>query len=366
MFITLLVFIAVLGLLVFVHELGHFLAAKRSGVKVLEFAFGFKPRLWSKKIGETTYGINLIPLGGYIHMYGEDKKGEGSRAYNNKSPRQRLGILIAGPLMNFILGYLVLVVLMIVGFEPLFPGISSNPYIKSGQVISISSVASGSPAQNAGLKDGERILKLNNEKMVTDSDFISKVNSLKGQVINVTVADSVGERTVALTPRVNPPSGEGALGVMLSTTGKIKSSVIASPVAALYETGRIIGLSAAGFASFVKNLIVHQQVGDEVTGLIGVGEVTGIARRLGLDYLGQLVAIISIGLGVVNLLPIIPLDGGHIATVAYEGIARRRLSEKQLGVIASVGLTIIILLFIIVTTKDIIRFNVLERLRDAL
>jgi len=360
MLITLLIFLALLSLLVFVHELGHFLVAKRTGVKVLEFAFGFKPRIWGKKIGETTYAINAIPLGGYVHMYGEDEKKEGNRAFNNKSPKQRLGILVAGATMNFILGWVVLIVLMITGFEPFFPGVANNPFINSTQSVKIVAVSSGSPAEQAGFKVGDRLIKVDGQPVATDSDFLSLVSARKGQSIEIIIENN-GQRALTATPRINPPAGQGSLGVAIAAEGKVKSSVIAAPAAALYETGRVIGLSAAGFGNFVKNLVIHQKVGDEVTGLIGVGQVTGIARQLGIDYLFQLLAVISIGLGVVNLLPIIPLDGGHMAVIIFEGVTKKRLNDKQLNILATAGLTIVVLLFIIVTAKDFVRFDILGR-----
>jgi regulator of sigma E protease len=362
MFVTLIVFLLILGLLVFVHELGHFWLAKRNGVKVEEFAFGFRPRLWGKKVGETTYAINLIPLGGYVKLFGEAGEG-GKRSLKSKSIWQRFQILVAGSAMNFLLGIVALTILFSVGFTPIFPGAAENPFVDSRQQVQISAVSSGSPADLAGLVAGDRIVTFAGQAVNSDYQLVGLINQYKGQKVELEFIRSAQEPvTVKLTPRLNPPSGQGPLGTAISTVGQVKSSVLKAPVAATWESGKIIGLSAVAFGNFVKNLVVKQQVNDDVTGLIGIGALTGAARRLGIDYLAQLVAIISLGLGVINLMPILPLDGGHIAALGYEKIARRPLSERQLGYLATAGLFFVLLLFMIVTYKDIVRFDVIERI----
>jgi len=361
MFVTLIVFLLVLGLLVFVHELGHFWLAKRNGVKVEEFAFGFRPRLWGKTIGETTYAINLIPLGGYVKLFGESGQ-TGKKSLKSKTIWQRFQILVAGSAMNFLLGIVTLAVLFAVGFNPIFPGASDNPFVEAHQQVEVSVVSAGSPAALAGLKEGDVIESVAGQKITTDYQLVGLVNQYKDQKIEISYLRAGQPLSVQLTPRANPPEGQGPLGTAIATTGEVKSSVIKAPAAAVWESGKIIGLSAAAFGSFVKNLVVKQQVNEDVTGLIGIGALTGAARRLGIDYLAQLVAIISLGLGVINLMPILPLDGGHIAALGYEKVARRPLSEKQLGILATAGLFFVLLLFMIVTYKDIIRFDVIERI----
>lgn len=361
MFVTLLVFLAIIGLLVFVHELGHFLAAKRAGVLVHEFAFGFRPRLIAKKIGETLYAINLLPFGGYVRLYGEKPEETGERAFTHKTIWQRFLIMVAGSTMNLLLGWLILTGLFIFGFQPIFPGVADNPFVEGGKVITISRINSNSPAEAAGLKAGDKITGVDNEQLSTEA-FIRYVNGKKNQPINLNVVTDGQNRAVTLTPRENPPPGEGVLGVALVSGEKVQTSVIAAPAASLYETGRLIGVSAQGFVLFVRDLVITQKVSEDVTGLIGVGALTGVARRLGIEYLAQLVIMISIGLGVLNLMPIMPLDGGHIAALAYEKVAGRSLSEKQIATLASIGLAFVLLIFVIVTAKDILRFRVFDRL----
>lgn len=363
MLVTVLIFLLILGLLVFVHELGHFLAARRCGVRVEEFAFGFRPRLFAKKIGETTYALNLIPLGGYVRMYGEDKREMGPRSYRSKTIGQRLFILVAGSGMNLLLGWLILSVLFVVGFQPLFPGVGSNPFVTERPTVTVKAVNANSPAAQADLKEGDQIVAVDGEAIGSDQEFIASVKEKLNQPVVLGIQPANGpDRDVTITPRTNPPAGEGALGVVIESKGQIRSLWYKAPLAGLYETGRIIGLSVVGFVDFVKGLIVEQKVAENVTGLVGVGVATGVLRHLGIIYLAQLVLLVSIGLGVVNLMPIMPLDGGHVAALAYEKIARRPLTEKQLGILVSAGLAFVFLMFVLVTYKDIVRFDVIKRI----
>lgn len=362
MIATLLVFLVILGILVFVHELGHFLAARRVGVRVEEFAFGFRPRLLSKKIGETEYALNLIPLGGYVRMFGEDKKEMGPRSYRHKSIGQRFVILVAGSGMNLLLGWVVLSTLFIIGFQPLFPGTGANPFISQRPTVVIKAVNPNSPAALTHLAQGDQILAVDGQATGSDQEFISYVQANLGQPIRLSVKPTTGSnQEVTITPRQNPPVGEGALGVLIESQGQVRSLWYKAPLAGLYETGRIIGLSVTGFFDFVTHLILQQKVSENVTGLVGVGVATGVLRRLGIVYLAQLVLLVSIGLGVVNLMPIMPLDGGHLAALAYEKIARRPLTDRQLGILTNGGLAFVFLMFVLVTYKDVIRFNIINR-----
>lgn len=362
MLITILVFLAVLGVMVFVHEMGHFLIAKKNGVKVEEFAFGFRPRLWSKTVGETIYAINLIPLGGYVKMYGEQNDQTGPRSYRSKSPSSRLAILVAGSTMNLLMAWLILIILFMTGFQPFMPNTANNPFITEKPIVTLAQVIADSPAGISGFLTGDQILAVNDRVLAGGAEFIEQIHNLNGQTGEVTVKRGKETLKLKVTPRTNPPAGQGAIGVVVGQTGQVRSVWYQAPAAAIYETGRVIGLSAVGFVGFVKNLIVKQQISEDVTGIVGVGALTGVARRLGFDYLAQLVALISIGLGVVNLMPILPLDGGHIAIIGYEKISRRPLTERQFSIFATAGLAFILIMFLVVTFKDFMRFDVWGRL----
>ncbi len=357
MLITILVFLLILSILVYVHEFGHFFTAKLSKIRVEEFAFGFRPRLLAKKIGQTVYAINAIPLGGYVRLYGEDGTQKGQGSFRAAGFWRRLLVLIAGSTMNLVLAWVILTALFIHGFDPIVPGVGSNPYINQHQSVEVTAVGANSPGQVAGLAIGDQILTINGQEVTSDANFVDVIAKLKGQSVRLEFIHSGQNQTVNLVPRVSPPAGQGPIGVGIRSVGQVKASVAKAPLAGIYETGRAIWLSLAGFGNFIKQLVIHRQVSDEVTGIVGVGVLTGVVRQLGFQYLAQFVALISIGLGVINLVPILPLDGGHALILIYEKISRRTLTEKQLNSLATIGIALVGLLFVIVTYKDIIRYH---------
>lgn len=361
MFITLFAFLVILGVMVFVHELGHFLVAKRLGIKIEEFAFGFRPRLWSRTIGETTYAINLIPLGGYVKMFGESDGQTGPRSYRSLQPISRVAILVAGSTMNLLMAWLILTVLFVTGFQPLTPNATKNPFITEKPTTTVAKIIHGAPAELSGFSLGDQIIALNGQALEDGAEFVEKIRTLNGQSATVTVKRSNQTFDLTVTPRVNPPIGQGAIGVALSTSGQVRTLWSKAPLAALDETGRIIKVSVGGFIGFGRDLVVKHEVSENVTGIIGVGILTGLTRRMGFEYLVQLVALISVGLAVVNLMPILPLDGGHIAVVIYEKATHRALTERQFSLVAGFGLALILLIFLTVTFKDLVRFNILGR-----
>lgn len=367
MILTIIVFLLILGLLVFVHELGHFLAAKRLGIGVEEFAFGFRPRLLARRIGRTTYALNLIPLGGYVKLAGETAVEGTVPEENGLAARpigQRLQVLVAGSLGNLVLAWLVLTILFAVGFAAVIPGIGDNPFANRSQFgATIRMVATGSPASTAGLAVGETITAVDGQPIATDWEFLEAVDKKRGQDTRLTVRGDQTERQVMVVGRVAPPAGEGPLGIAIALSGRQQAKHWAlAPLAGGYQTINLIAVSLEGLAQFGRELVVKRQISDNVTGIIGVGAQTAVARRLGVEYLAQLVAIISIGLAIVNLLPIFPLDGGHIAVAGLEKLIRRPLKGRELSLIGTVGLFVVLMIFVVVTYRDIGRFNVIERL----
>jgi len=370
MLVTSLVFLAVLGLLVFVHELGHFLAAKISGVPVEEFAFGFRPRLVSKVWRGTRYAINLVPLGGYVRLLGEndltgdkaDKEAREAGAFFAQPISKRLFILAAGSLMNVLLGWLIFSVLFGKGMEMSLVNFADNPFLRQNTEITVVGISPNSPADLASLREGDIIRAINGRSVSNGADLLEELGKHRGENVTLRVNKAGEETTVSLLARSNPPDGEGALGLQFTVQGEVKSTIWQSPLAGLYAVGQTLILSAQAFVRFLGLLLFRREVSDQVTGLVGIGQLTGVARRLGIDYLGQLVAIISAGLAAINLMPIVPMDGGHIALLLYEKVSRRRPTEKQLAVINYLGLVLITIIFVSVTYKDIIRFDVIGRI----
>lgn len=360
MILTIILFIFILGLLVFVHELGHFTAAKKLGVRVDEFAFGFKPRLWSMKRGETTYAINAIPLGGYCAMYGEEKD-KGDRSFMGRPRWARVIILVAGVIMNFLLAWLIFMIILISGFEPLVPGMIGGRGIKVVEPVKIVQVEKNSPAQKVGLKKNDKILSVDNQRVGSSLEVVTKIYDKNGQAANLELDRNGKVMNFDITPRKNPPEGSGPIGIEL-TGGKIGAVWYKAPLVAVDQVGRLTGLTVKTFGSFVQKLFVKREVSKDVSGMVGVGFATDVVRRLGVTYVLQFIALISLSLGVMNLLPVVPLDGGHVFVTAVEAIRKKRLSEMQVQWLGMVGLLFILLLVAVTTYSDVTRFHVWDRI----
>lgn len=362
MFVTLLVFILILGLLVFVHEFGHFWVAKRLGVKVHEFAFGFKPTLFSWQRGETKYAINAIPLGGYVRLEGESNDTGKPGSFMAKPPAHRVLILIAGIGMNLVLAWVLLTVTYGIGSYALSPTFASHPGVMKDSTLVLVDVRDNTPAAEAGLKVGDTVVSVDGQPITSPQGLSQIVQDKAGQPVELLVTRDNVDMTVTVMPRKYPPTGEGPLGVGTGETVKVKSTWLQAPIFALRELGSQITTTIYYIGQFFGNLFTEQKVSDEVSGIVGIGAATGVVRRLGIGPLIQFIALISTNLAVVNLLPILPLDGGHLLFTVIEAVRKRPVKEKYRQIVAMTGLAAILLLFIVVTYKDILRFSIFERI----
>lgn len=365
MLVTFVLFILILGLLVFVHELGHFLIAKKNGVTVHEFAFGFKPRLVAWKRGDTTYAINAIPLGGYVQMEGEQSDTGKKGSFASKSPGARFAVLIAGVTMNAILAWVLLTITYAIGSMPLTDTFATHAGVTVPTEVAIANVVPNSPAEQSGLKAGDTIVSVDATPVTDPDQLVDLIKAKAGSEIALAIVRDGVASTVKTTPRLNPPAGEGSLGIAPGIRrGIVKVAWYKAPGAAIQEVGSQISGSVKGFGAFVKQLVVKQEVSEDVTGIIGVGAVTGVVRQLGIGPLLQFVALISTNLAVLNLLPILPLDGGHILFVILEKLRGKPVEDKYKQGVAMAGLAAILLLFVVVSYQDVLRFDILGRIKD--
>lgn len=360
---TLVVFILILGLLVFVHEFGHFWAAKKSGVKVHEFAFGFKPRLFSWKRGETEYAINLIPLGGYVRLEGEQED-TGKDALSAQPALTRVIVLLAGIVMNLVLAWVMLIGAYGLGSYPLTTTFGAHPGVEYNAKVIIGKISENSPATSAGLKEGDEIVAINGQTIPNADAVVNSVNENRDKEISVTYLRNNQKSDTHLTPRAHPPAGEGALGITMGEASTVKVAWYKTPWVALLELGSQIKGSLVGFLGFVSQLVTKQKIGEEVTGIIGVGAATGVVRQLGIGPLMQFIALISTSLAVINSLPLLPLDGGHVLFVILESIRKKPIESMYRQWVAMAGLIGIGILFLVVTYQDILRFSVIERIKN--
>lgn len=340
MAVTLISFFIILIVLIFAHELGHFVTAKLSGVKVEEFGIFLPPRVWGKKIGETIYSINAIPLGGFNKLSGEeDPKAERSLA--GKSIPVRLLVLGAGSLMNLILPIILLAIAFMV------------PHLETIDTVVIEEVAANSPAAQAGMASGDTILTINGMQVTTVDEYSNVISQNLGKQVIVTFKSNDGvSKEATLTPRVNPPQGQGATGVALGPgTARVSSPFWEAIPEGAVRYWDILVLFVNGIRQTVQGTVPF-----EVTGPVGIAQVVGEVAKTGISNLLQLAAIISINLGIVNIFPIPGLDGGRIVFVLLEWVRRgKRVSPQTERLVHSIGFLLLMALIILVTYRDIVR-----------
>lgn len=352
MFITILTFFVVLSILVLIHELGHFTAAKIFKVKVLEFGFGLPPRLFGIKRGETIYSINALPIGGFVKLYGEEEeetkdKSDLKRAFYKKPPLQKLIIILAGVIMNFTLAIVIISYIFTQGV-----------YVPTNKVF-IEAVYKNSPAALAGIQKDDQVLKIGGQKIQTTDDLISAAKKYAGKKVDVVVLKERGkgqqEVVYSLTPRVKPPNGEGALGVSISNFEFKKYSFIEAPFAGVSETMKLTWLTTVGVIDIFARLIRFAEVPKEVAGPVGIARLVGQAVNYGFMAVLQLMGLLSLNLAVINIFPFPALDGGRLIFVLIEIITGRRVNPKFEAVVNTIGLFILISLIVLITRNDILR-----------
>jgi len=358
MILTIIAFILVLGILVIAHEFGHFIAAKKSGVKVEEFAIGFPPRLFSIKRGETQYSINLFPIGGYVKMLGELEHSKSSRAFENQSPGKRFIISIAGVVMNLLLAWLILTIGFAIGMTPIISRPDSIPGKRLSSEIIIADVVKDSPAEKSGLEQGDVLISgsSGDSKTIfnTNEDLFNFTQSQMGKevVVEYERGGSKIEKTVDVSN-----NSESPLGVAVINNQVIRVIWYMAPVVALRETGEIIGATFAFLKNFATEGFRSKEASDSVGGPVAIYVYTGLAVQAGIMVLMQFIALLSINLALINILPFPSLDGGRLLFILLEKIAGRRIvKEKIENIIHTVGFALLLILIAFITYKDILRF----------
>lgn len=373
MIVTILALIFVFGLLVFTHELGHFLAAKALGVQVKTFAFGFPPRVWSKKVGDTVYAVNWIPLGGYVSLKGEEEldneggetqKKPDSDSLQAKKPWQLIIIFMAGVVMNILLAIVLLYICYLAGFKPIAPDMANYPGISNNQKVSITKVEKGAPAEKQGIMAGDVLVSVNGVKTQTTASVINEIQkaATKGkETVDVVVVSSgrTVERQVTTYKSKSGNTEVTRIGVELSDIGNVQGGIFTSLYAAVVETFKLIGLTFMGIISLFSQIILSFRISDQVTGPVGIVLATNYFASLGFVSLLQFAAILSISLAVFNILPIPALDGGHILFSVIEFASRRKISQRVKNVTAMAGFALLITLMIAVTVKDLFTFDII-------
>ena len=391
MLVTAIVFLLLLSALVLIHELGHFLVAKKFGIKVEEFGWGFPPKLWGKKIGETEYTINALPIGGFVKLYGEDEAGGGKvgsakvtgkdstkdlkRAYFTKPAWQRALVVVAGVVMNIFLAFAIFYLYFAIsGFKTTLPILTEHTFTNTNQTnfnldnpdSVVSYVMPNSPAAQLGMNLPAEILEINGQMVGSRGALIETVNENKGNEITVAWKEILTGTTQSgvVTPRANPPQNEGALGI----------AFLPVTVLSYDESGQRI-FSGVTYSydlfmytvSVMKSLIsvsVEQgdpaPVGEAVSGPVGIFNAVGdilqfpdLQERV-LNLL-MLAGAMSISLAFFNILPIPALDGGRLFFILFEMITRKKVNQRFEAVTHAVGFALLMGLILLIVFSDIFK-----------
>ncbi len=376
MILTLITFLLVLSVLVLVHEFGHFLAAKKVGIKVEEFGLGYPPRLFGKKFRGTIYSLNWLPFGGFVRLYGEqtDKKIKSQAAFCQKNKKTRSLVLLAGVFFNFLLAIVVFTVVYS------FSGIPTKT-----DKVKILEVLPNSPAFQSGLKTDDKVLKINDKTLKDSQAFIELVEKEKGQQLFLTIerekdnpcetqvfggmiekesqpafSCQEGKLLLWVVPRENPPEQEGPLGVIISDMEMKKYPLWQMPFRGIVEGSKEalswLVLIVQALAGMFFNLFTKGIIPKDVAGPVGIFQVTGLVAQAGFLNVLQFIGILSVNLAVVNLLPLPALDGGRLFYIfIYEGLFRRKSNLVVESIINTIGIVFLFCLIILITFNDIKR-----------
>jgi len=364
---SIIIFIVVLAILIFVHELGHFIFAKKTGMLVEEFCIGFPPRIFSKQKGETRYSIGIIPLGGYCKILGEnydeqtkDKEDKNNkRKFTNQSKINQALVLVAGVGFNFLLAWILFSISFVSGM-PVSASQFEDELVKDPALVLVN-VLPDSPAGKSGLEIGDTILYLNSEvgsvqdfkEITTPIDFIATGG---GKEIEVFYKRNGETFLTKIIPKKDLfETGKAAIGVSFDVVGTVEFGFIEAIWEGLKMTGSLIKAITIGLSVFVWGIFTGTSSLAQVSGPVGIVSMVGNAFDFGLIYLLSFTALISINLGVINLIPIPALDGGRLLFLGIEAIKGSPIKPKIANTLNFIGFALLMLLMLIVTASDVLK-----------
>lgn len=360
---SILLFVVVLVVLIVVHEFGHFVVAKLSGMRVDEFGIGYPPRVWGKQVGETLYSINALPFGGFVKIYGEDETDEtvlaSTRAFSARPRILQALTLVAGVAMNLLLAYVLITATLLMGTPR---ALSDEEFSSATDVhLALAEVMPGSPAAEAGLKAGDILLSVESSDGVLTSahpeDFITFIkNDTSKSPITFTIERNNAQQVITATPTEGIIASDPtrlALGVSVAPVGVVPESLLRAPIDGALFTWEITKDTAVGLVLFLSQAVTLHANLSEVSGPVGIAGAVGNAYAQGFAALLSIAAIISINLAIINLLPIPALDGGRLLFVIIEAIIRRQIKPSVAAAVNGIGFALLLLLMVVVTGSDI-------------
>ncbi len=347
---TILLFLAVLSVLVLVHEWGHFAAARMFGIDVEEFGFGFPPRIWGIKKGKTLYSINALPLGGFVKLKGEDgvsAQAQDKDSFASRPWWQKLIVLAAGVGMNVVLT----VVLFTVGYAIGMPHILDAEKL-DGEArdakIQITYIQEGSPAQKAGLTIGDVIVQLDGITPVSIQDVQNYTREHANAPVSIGYLRGSKPSVQSITPVILKETGKAGIGIGIARIGLVSYPIHIAFIKSLETTWGIAVMIVSTLGSAIRHLAF-----DNFVGPVGIASYTGTVAQLGITYLINLVGQLSMSLAIFNFLPIPALDGGRALFILIERIRRKSLNPAFENAMHVAGFMILIALLILITIRDV-------------
>lgn len=332
---TIILAVIMFGVLIFVHELGHFMTAKLFGIRVHEFAIGMGPAIFKKTRGETKYAIRCLPIGGFVSLEGEDTPSDDERAFCNKPAYARLLVLVAGAAMNVLLGFLIFVVIY--------------SFVGRVQVPTISKIVPDSPAYVAGLAEGDRITHINEDKINLQADVTYAVNQNGAKPFEITVLRGGEQKKFEITPAFDEETKLYKIGFYSKVVDVTPGLVIKN---SYYNTLFVVKLVYASLGEMVRG-----NVGlSDMSGPVGIVSEMGKAAQNGVFDVLSLMALIAVNLGVMNLLPLPALDGGRVFFILLEMIRRKPIKPEYESYVHFAGLVILLLFMAVITFSDLLKF----------
>lgn len=352
MLITIIAFVAVLLVLILIHEAGHALLARLLGVRVEEFGFGFPPRLAARRIGETVYSLNAVPIGGFVRLTGEDDAEVDTPQSFARQSRLRRAIIVAGGILaNLLLA--VVAFTLVAGFGVDVPVVQADRAVQNRRV-EVVEVQDNPVLRAADLRPQDVLLMINDAPVETAADAATRVREFSGERLTLTVSRSGETRTLVLT--FSPPKTSGQrVGLALLDVGTARVPWSQAPMEGVRTTGRTLWLTLSGIAHTFRDAIVTRQAPEGLAGPVGIASITGTVARRGVIPLLELTGILSVNLALVNALPIPALDGGRLLFLLLDALGIRWLRGRPERLAHTIGFIVLLALLALVTVGDVQR-----------
>lgn len=364
---SVIIFIAVLFILILVHECGHFLIARKFGIWIEEFAIGFPPRIFAKKIGETLFSVNIIPLGGFVKIFGENPEDpefvnsdKRDRGFVSKPKYAQALVLLGGIFFNLIFAWLLLSFAFSVGVPA---SVSNGDSSVSNAKLTVTGILPNSPAEKAGIKSGDVITHIETSSKEkpdtlstpTTDNLRAFISSHPNDTLEIGITRGGEEKKLSVKPEIGVAGDAPAIGIAMDTIGKLRLPIHKAILKGAKSTAQITWGTMKAFVNLIGDSFKGKADVSSLTGPIGIAGAVGDASQFGFSYLISFAALISVNLAVLNLIPFPALDGGRLFFLLIETIIRRPLNQKVISYIHLAGFCLLIGLMIFITYKDIVK-----------